>query len=119
VIAPIERFAPGFRDRVVGLRVTRPADFAAWNLNFAGGEILTGAKDLRQFVLGPRATRNPYATGVPGIYLCSAATPPGPEPTARAARTPPGPPSPPQILIRILVHAALGPPGAADRARRG
>jgi phytoene dehydrogenase-like protein len=78
LIGRIERFAPGFRERIVGLHVTGPADFAAWNPNFAGGDILTGAKDVRQLVLGPRAARDPYATGVPGVYLCSAATPPGP-----------------------------------------
>jgi len=78
VIGQIERFAPGFRERVVGLRVTRPADFAAANPNFAGGDILTGAKDIRQLVLGARPAWNPYATGIPGMYLCSAATPPGP-----------------------------------------
>lgn len=75
--AQIERFAPGFRDRVVGMQVTDPATFAG-NPNFVGGNILTGAKDLRQLVLGPRATLQPYDTGAPGHYLCSAATPPGP-----------------------------------------
>ena len=78
LIDQIERFAPGFRDRIVGRHVTRPADFAAANPNFAGGDILTGAKDIRQLVLGPRAARNPYATGAPGVFICSAATPPGP-----------------------------------------
>lgn len=78
LIDQIERFAPGFRERIIGMRVTRPADFAAWNPNFAGGDILTGAKDIRQLLLGPRASRDPYATGIPGMYLCSAATPPGP-----------------------------------------
>jgi phytoene dehydrogenase-like protein len=78
LIAQIERFAPGFRERVLGMHVTRPADFAAWNPNFAGGDILTGSKDIRQLVLGPRLARNPYAIGIPGMYLCSAATPPGP-----------------------------------------
>lgn len=78
LIAQIERFAPGFRERVLGIHVTRPADFAAWNPNFAGGDILTGSKDIRQLVLGPRLARNPYAIGIPGMYLCSAATPPGP-----------------------------------------
>ena len=48
------------------------------NPNFAGGDILTGAKDARQLLLGPRASRTPYETGVPGLFLCSAATPPGP-----------------------------------------
>jgi phytoene dehydrogenase-like protein len=78
LIGQIERFAPGFRERIVGMRVTRPADFATWNPNFAGGDILTGAKDIRQLVLGPGSARDPYTTGVPGMYLCSAATPPGP-----------------------------------------
>jgi phytoene dehydrogenase-like protein len=78
VIGQIERFAPGFRDRVVGMRVTRPADFAAWNPNFVGGDILTGAKDARQLLFGPTPAWNPYSTGIPGVYLCSAATPPGP-----------------------------------------
>jgi phytoene dehydrogenase-like protein len=78
ILQQLERFAPGTRDRVVGMRVTRPADFAAGNANFAGGDILTGAKDMRQLVLGPRTTLSPYDTGVPGVFLCSAATPPGP-----------------------------------------
>jgi phytoene dehydrogenase-like protein len=78
LIAQVERFAPGFRERIVGTQVTRPADFAAANPNFAGGDILTGAKTVRQLILGPRLAGNPYRTGVPGMYLCSAATPPGP-----------------------------------------
>ncbi|MFP5020161.1 phytoene desaturase family protein [Pseudonocardia phyllosphaerae] len=77
VTAQIERFAPGFRERIAGTAVTGPQDFAA-NLNFAGGNILTGAKDVRQLVFGPRTTLQPYDTGAPGHYLCSAATPPGP-----------------------------------------
>lgn len=77
ITAQIERFAPGFRERVVGTLVTDPATFAG-NPNFVGGNILTGAKDLRQLVLGPRTTLQPYDTGAPGHFLCSAATPPGP-----------------------------------------
>lgn len=78
LIGQVERFAPGFRERILGMWVTRPADFAAANPNFAGGDILTGAKDIRQLVRGPRTSLDPYATGIPGMYLCSAATPPGP-----------------------------------------
>ncbi|MFG2330855.1 phytoene desaturase family protein [Streptomyces sp. NPDC048604] len=78
VLGQMERFAPGVRDRIVGLRVTRPADFAAANPNFTGGDILTGAKTVPQLLLGARPALDPYATGVPGVYLCSAATPPGP-----------------------------------------
>jgi phytoene dehydrogenase-like protein len=78
IIAQIERFAPGFRDRIVGQASCSPASFAAGNPNFAGGDIITGAKDARQLVFGPRVTLAPYYLGLPGMYLCSAATPPGP-----------------------------------------
>ncbi len=57
---------------------TSSAEFAAENPNFVGGNILTGAKDLRQLVFGPRTTLQPYDVGVPGHFVCSAATPPGP-----------------------------------------
>ena len=77
ITSQIERFAPGFRERIVGTLVTDPAEFAG-NPNFVGGNILTGAKDLRQLLFGPRTTLQPYDTGAPGHYLCSAATPPGP-----------------------------------------
>ncbi|MCX5059418.1 NAD(P)/FAD-dependent oxidoreductase [Streptomyces sp. NBC_00452] len=77
VIAQIERFAPGFRDRVVATAVRTTRGFAEYNPNFVGGDIMTGATDFAQLVLGPRPTLQPYDTGVPGHYLCSAATPPG------------------------------------------
>jgi len=73
----IERFAPGTRDRIVGQHVMAPADFAAYNPNYVGGDISTGANTLRQLVLRPRPALDPYATGIPGVFLCSAATPPG------------------------------------------
>ncbi|MGA5647675.1 phytoene desaturase family protein [Streptomyces seoulensis] len=78
ILRQIERFAPGARDRITGLRATTPAGLAAANANFAGGDILTGAKTVPQLVLGPRPTLDPYSTGLPGVLLCSAATPPGP-----------------------------------------
>ncbi|MFD2470931.1 phytoene desaturase family protein [Amycolatopsis silviterrae] len=78
ITAQIERFAPGFRERVIGSVTTSSAEFAAGNPNFVGGNILTGAKDVRQLVFGPRATLQPYDVGVPGHFVCSAATPPGP-----------------------------------------
>ena len=78
IIAQIERFAPGFRDRVVGVAVRSTAEMAVYNPNYVGGDIVTGAKDVRQLVFGPRTTLSPYDVGVPGMYLCSAATPPGP-----------------------------------------
>ncbi|MDY6999986.1 MAG: NAD(P)/FAD-dependent oxidoreductase [Actinomycetota bacterium] len=78
IIAQIERFAPGFGDRIVGHTSRSTGELAAYNANFLGGDIMTGAKDIRQLTFGPRATLSPYSTGVPGVYLCSAATPPGP-----------------------------------------
>jgi phytoene dehydrogenase-like protein len=78
IIAQIERFAPGFRDHVVGQTASTTTQFAVHNPNFVGGDIMTGAKDFRQLVFGPRITLSPYRIGVPGMYICSAATPPGP-----------------------------------------
>ncbi len=78
ITAQIERFAPGFRDRIVGLEVRTPAGFERYNPNYVGGDIITGAKNVRQLVLGPRATLRPYSVGLPGYFICSAATPPGP-----------------------------------------
>lgn len=78
IIGQLERFAPGFRERIVGMRVRTPAEFAGYNPNYVGGDIITGAKNVRQLVFGPRATVNPYRVGLPGHYICSAATPPGP-----------------------------------------
>ena len=78
LIAQIERFAPGFRERIVAMSVRTPAQSEAENANFVGGDILTGAKSSLQFVLGPRIASQPYDTGIDGVYLCSAAAPPGP-----------------------------------------
>jgi phytoene dehydrogenase-like protein len=76
--AHVERFAPGFRERIVGRTVRSTTQMAAYNLNYDGGDIMTGAKDIRQLTFGPRITLSPYTIGVPGMYICSAATPPGP-----------------------------------------
>ncbi|WP_063013433.1 phytoene desaturase family protein [Nocardia kruczakiae] len=78
IIAQIERFAPGFRERIVGQAVRSTTEMAVYNPNYAGGDIMTGAKDIRQLMFGPRTTLSPYSLGVPGMYICSAATPPGP-----------------------------------------
>lgn len=75
--AQIERFAPGFRDRILAKRSCSVADLEAGNANYAGGDIATGANDARQMVFRPRAAIDPYSLGLPGTYICSAATPPG------------------------------------------
>lgn len=77
ITSQIERFAPGFRERIRATHVRTTAELEAGNANFVGGDIIAGANTARQLVLRPRATLHPYATGVPGVYLCSAATPPG------------------------------------------
>jgi len=71
----IERFAPGFRDRVIGRHVMTPADFERYNPNLVGGDIGAGVADLRQ--LFARPTWRWYSTPARGVYICSASTPPG------------------------------------------
>lgn len=75
--AQVERFAPGFRARILARHVMAPADFEAYNPNYVGGDIIGGAQDLPQFFARPVLGRNPYATPAAGIYLCSASTAPG------------------------------------------
>ncbi|MFI1169133.1 phytoene desaturase family protein [Streptomyces sp. NPDC020801] len=77
IIRQIERFAPGFRERVLGMAVRPPAAFAKYNANYVGGDIITGANTLAQLVMRPRPALDPYSTGVPGMFICSAASPPG------------------------------------------
>lgn len=72
----IERFAPGFRDRVLARSVMRPADIERHNGNFVGGDIAAGVSDVWQMFTRP--TRHTYSTPVRGLYICSASTPPGP-----------------------------------------
>jgi phytoene dehydrogenase-like protein len=77
IVDQIERYAPGFRDRVVATAVRSSTQISQQNANYVGADICTGANTPRQLVFRPRAALNPYATGIPGVYLCSAATPPG------------------------------------------
>lgn len=74
----IERFAPGFRDLVLAAQVTAPLDFESYNPNYQGGDTATGAYNISRMLGRPGPFRNPYRTGIPGVFLCSAATPPGP-----------------------------------------
>lgn len=75
--AQIERFAPGFRERIHARHVRSTTQLANDNPNYVGGDIVCGANSARQLVFRPRVSPNPYATGIDGVYLCSAATPPG------------------------------------------
>ncbi len=77
VIDQIERFAPGLRERIVGRFVRRTDELPDYNPNYAGGDVITGANTPWQTLIRPRLALDPYATGIPGTYICSAATPPG------------------------------------------
>jgi phytoene dehydrogenase-like protein len=72
----VERFAPGFRDRILARSVRGPAELELHDANYVGGDINGGAADLRGF-LGRTLPGSPYDTPLPGVYLCSSATPPG------------------------------------------
>lgn len=73
----IERFAPGFSDTVIARHRSAPADVEAANANYIGGDISGGVTDFRQAFTRPRVSLRPWTTGVRGLYLCSASTPPG------------------------------------------
>jgi len=75
--AQVERFAPGFRDRILARHVLRPADLERGNPNLVGGAVTGGAADLPQLFTRPVARWNPYTTPNPSLFLCSASTPPG------------------------------------------
>jgi phytoene dehydrogenase-like protein len=77
ILGQIERFAPGFRERIVASSSRGPADLVAYNANYVGGDIITGANTPVQLLFRPRLALDPYSTGAPGLYICSAATPPG------------------------------------------
>jgi phytoene dehydrogenase-like protein len=75
--AQIERFAPGFRDVVLGRAVRTAPELEAYNANYVGGDINGGLQDLVQLIARPTLRWDPYATPVRGLYLCSTSTPPG------------------------------------------
>lgn len=77
IIGQIERFAPGFRERIVATSTRSPAAWEDYNPNYVGGDISAGANTALQIALRPRPALNPYALGVSGVYLCSSSTPPG------------------------------------------
>jgi len=77
ILAQLERFAPGLRERIVGSASRSTSQIAAANANFVGGDIVNGANTPKQILFRPRFALNPYATGIPGVFICSAATPPG------------------------------------------
>jgi len=77
VEAQIERFAPGFGDRVLARSAMNAADIEAYNPNYVGGDINGGLMDLRQLFTRPVARPVPYTTPDPRLFICSSSTPPG------------------------------------------
>ena len=75
--AQVERFAPGFRDRILARHVLAPADLEARNANLVGGDVGGGSYSLHQVVFRPVPSLSPYRTPVRGLYLGSAAAFPG------------------------------------------
>jgi phytoene dehydrogenase-like protein len=73
----IERFAPGFRDRILARHSMSPAAMEAHNPNYVGGDINSGVQDLFQHFTRPAPRLTPYATPDPRLFICSSATPPG------------------------------------------
>lgn len=78
VLAELERHAPGVGRLVLDSSVRRSNEMAAHNPNHVGGDIYTGQLTLRQLLKRPVLSRTPWRTPIPGVYLCSSATPPGP-----------------------------------------
>jgi phytoene dehydrogenase-like protein len=75
--AQIERFAPGFRDRITARHVITAPELERYNPNYVGGDINGGLQDLRQLLMRPIPSLVPYSTPAPGVYMCSSSTPPG------------------------------------------
>jgi phytoene dehydrogenase-like protein len=75
--AQVERFAPGFRDRILGRATHSPAEMEAHDANYIGGDINGGIEDIRQLIFRPWPSLDPYRLGDSGLYLCSSSTPPG------------------------------------------
>ncbi|MBZ6196377.1 phytoene desaturase family protein [Streptomyces olivaceus] len=74
----LERFAPGFRDRVLARATAGPPELAVRNANYVGGDIASGAVSGLQLLLRPKLSLFPYSTPHPAVFICSSATPPGP-----------------------------------------
>jgi phytoene dehydrogenase-like protein len=73
----IERFAPGFRERILARHAMNTVDMERYNANYIGGDMSGGVMDLRQLFTRPVPRLDPYSTPAKDIYLCSSSTPPG------------------------------------------
>ena len=73
----VERFAPGFRDRILARHTMNTAAMEQHDPNYVGGDINGGVIDLGQLFTRPALRFSPYRTSAKGLYICSASTPPG------------------------------------------
>ena len=73
----VERFAPGFRDKILSRHVMSTEDFQQYNSNYVGGDIIGGIQDIWQLFTRPVISFSPYSIPVKGYYICSSSTPPG------------------------------------------
>ena len=73
----VERFAPGFKCRIISRHTMNAAEMENYNPNSSGGDIIGGAATLSQLFTRPALRLSPYRTSAKGIYICSSSTPPG------------------------------------------
>jgi len=73
----IERYAPGFKARILARHTLNTRQFEQYNMNYIGGDIVGGVQDLTQLFTRPSIRLRPYKTPAPDIFICSASTPPG------------------------------------------
>jgi phytoene dehydrogenase-like protein len=73
----VERFAPGFMERIIGRHTINTKQLEEYNANYSGGDIIGGAANITQLFTRPALRFSPYRTSAKGIYICSASTPPG------------------------------------------
>ncbi len=77
ILTQVERYAPGFRQRIIGRSAMGPAALESHNANLVGGDINGGLQDVRQLFTRPTIRLDPYATPDPTLFICSSSTPPG------------------------------------------
>lgn len=73
----VERFAPGFKQRIIGRHTMNTAQMEDYNANYIGGDINGGIIDIKQLYTRPALRLSPYRTSAKGLYICSSSTPPG------------------------------------------
>lgn len=77
MIATVDRYAPGFKDLVIGRQVLSPLDLER-TFGLVGGDIFHGALSLDQlFSARPVLGHGDYRTPIRGLFQCGSGTHPG------------------------------------------